>query len=97
MELSITKSSVADRHYGLGPRYSSIGDDNVWVEFTALARQYSTVNIGHGFPDYQSLSYLDEIIKEVVDEQNPLMHQYPRSPVIKEGSQAYLDSLKYDH
>lgn len=34
------------KHYEFNRRYSPIGDKNVWVEFTALARDYKAVNLG---------------------------------------------------
>lgn len=34
------------KHYELNSRYVKVGDKNVWVEFTALARDYNAVNLG---------------------------------------------------
>jgi kynurenine--oxoglutarate transaminase/cysteine-S-conjugate beta-lyase/glutamine--phenylpyruvate transaminase len=75
-------SAEVNKHYDLNKRYTKVGDKNVWVEFTALARDYNAVNLGQGFPDYQSVPYMNEKVAEVLSEQNPLMHQYTRSPVI---------------
>ncbi len=47
-------STDVKKHYELNNRYSKVGDKNVWVEFTALARDYNAVNLGQGFPDYPS-------------------------------------------
>jgi kynurenine--oxoglutarate transaminase/cysteine-S-conjugate beta-lyase/glutamine--phenylpyruvate transaminase len=74
-------TSSTSKHYDLNRRYSAVGDKNVWVEFTALARDYNAVNLGQGFPDYQSVPYMNEKVAEVLAEANPLMHQYTRSPV----------------
>lgn len=35
-----------NKNYELNPRYQKVGDKNVWVEFTALARDYNAVNLG---------------------------------------------------
>ncbi len=34
------------KHYDLNKRYELVGDKNIWVEFTALARDYNAVNLG---------------------------------------------------
>ncbi|CAF1010747.1 unnamed protein product [Brachionus calyciflorus] len=73
-------SDNVNKHYELNSRYAKVGDKNVWVEFTALARDYNAVNLGQGFPDYDSVKYLNEKALEVSKESNNLMHQYTRSP-----------------
>jgi hypothetical protein len=32
--------------YKVNDRYGKIGDKNVWVEFTSLAREYNATNLG---------------------------------------------------
>ena len=34
------------KHYELNSSYAKVGDKNVWVEFTGLARDYNAVNLG---------------------------------------------------
>jgi hypothetical protein len=79
--MAATTNETVTKHYDLNGRYSLVGDKNVWVEFTALARDHNAVNLGQGFPDYQSVPYMNQKAGEVLAEANPLMHQYTRSPV----------------
>ena len=79
MSANNNENSV-QKHYELNERYAKVGDKNVWVEFTALARDYNAVNLGQGFPDYQSVPYLNDKVNEVLTESNSLIHQYTRSP-----------------
>lgn len=39
-------SNSVQSHYELNERFTRVGDKNVWVEFTALARDYNAVNLG---------------------------------------------------
>jgi len=39
-------SSNASDHYKFNKKCEIVGDKNVWVEFTALARDYNAVNLG---------------------------------------------------
>lgn len=34
------------KHYDLNKKFQRVGDKNVWVEFTGLARDYNAVNLG---------------------------------------------------
>lgn len=45
MSTSITNQDLA-KIYKVNDRYEKIGDKNVWVEFTALAREYNATNLG---------------------------------------------------
>jgi hypothetical protein len=74
-------SSNANDLYKFNKKCESVGDKNVWVEFTALARDYNAVNLGQGFPDYQSVPYLEQKVEETLKESNSLIYQYTRSPV----------------
>jgi hypothetical protein len=40
------QASDLDKLYRINSRYEPIGDKNVWVEFTALARDYNAINLG---------------------------------------------------
>lgn len=40
-----TSNNVTDL-YNFNKRSEKVGDKNVWVEFTALARDYNAVNLG---------------------------------------------------
>lgn len=67
------------KHYGLNERFTKTGDKNVWAEFTGLARQYDAVNMGQGFPNYQSIPYINEECRKMLSEENWQFHQYTRS------------------
>lgn len=68
------------KHYEFNKRMEPVGDKNIWVEYTGLAREYNAVNLGQGFPDYQSATYLNQKVKETLEESNDLIYQYTRSP-----------------
>lgn len=72
--------SEVSKHHNLNSKFEKIGDKNVWVEFTALARDYKAVNLGQGFPDYQSTPYLNEMVQQTLNESTSMIHQYTRSP-----------------
>ena len=42
----MSSENSASKHYELNERFNRVGDKNVWVEFTALARDYNAVNLG---------------------------------------------------
>lgn len=73
-------SSEVQKHYELNSRFSKVGDKNVWVEFTALARDYNAVNLGQGFPDYPSFPNMNEMVEATLKDSTSLIHQYTRSP-----------------
>lgn len=68
-----------EKHYQPAGLYARYSDKNVWLETSALAKEYNTINLGQGFPDYASYKHLDAKIEEVLNENNPLLHQYTRS------------------
>ena len=35
--------------YNVNDRFEPVGDKNVWVEFTQLARDYRAINLGQGY------------------------------------------------
>ena len=76
-------SSTTDvsKHYDLNTVFRNEGDKNVRIEFTGLARDHNAVNLGQGFPDYDSVGYMREKVEETVKDTNHLIHQYTRSPV----------------
>ena len=39
-------SDAVKKHYELNSRFTKVGDKNVWVEFTGMAREYNAVNLG---------------------------------------------------
>lgn len=41
-----SSNNDASQLYQVNERYEEIGDKNVWVEFTALARDYKAINLG---------------------------------------------------
>lgn len=76
----VMSSNDVKKHYELNSNYVKVGDKNVWVEYTGLARDYNAVNLGQGFPDYQSVPYINEKVAETLKDSNCLIHQYTRSP-----------------
>ena len=44
--MSTHAPSDVKKHYELNKDYAKVGDKNVWVEFTGLARDYNAVNLG---------------------------------------------------
>lgn len=49
-------NDTVNKHYDFNKRYNPVGDKNVWVEFTALARDYNAVNLGQVF--YKIFNFL---------------------------------------
>lgn len=43
--MKIDDKSHSD-HYKFNKRITPIGDKNIWVEYTGLAREYNAVNLG---------------------------------------------------
>ncbi|XP_074607029.1 kynurenine--oxoglutarate transaminase 3-like isoform X1 [Acropora palmata] len=54
-------------------------DKNVWMEFTALARDYKAVNLGQGFPDLLPAHFVSEALGRVAASKNFAVNQYTRS------------------
>lgn len=54
-------------------------DKNVWVEFTALARNYKAVNLGQGFPDIHTPHFVKEALERVAASTDVAVDQYTRS------------------
>lgn len=79
--MSTASQQVASKHYALTGLYSRISEKNVWVEFSGLTRDYNACNLGQGMPNYESYLPLNEIVRQVLDEADPMIHQYTRSLV----------------
>jgi len=54
-------------------------DKNVWVEFSALARNYKAVNLGQGFPDFPPAHFVKEALGKVAASSDVSVDQYTRS------------------
>ncbi len=39
-------TSAVTKHYKFNTRHLPVGDKNIWVEYTGLAREYNAVNLG---------------------------------------------------
>ena len=46
INMSTNALNDVKKHYELNSSYAKVGDKNVWVEFTGLARDYNAVNLG---------------------------------------------------
>lgn len=78
--IRMSTDNAASKHYDFNSRMAPVGDKNIWVEYTGLARDYNAVNLGQGFPDYQSATYLNSKVKETLEESSDMIYQYTRSP-----------------
>ncbi len=74
-------TELVSKHYKFNEKMQLIGSDNFWNEISNMAHQFKAVNLGQGFPDYQSATYLREIIRNTLEESDDLIYQYTRSPV----------------
>ncbi|RMZ93083.1 kynurenine--oxoglutarate transaminase 1-like, partial [Brachionus plicatilis] len=75
----VKMSSNVCSHYGFNRRFNMVQDKNVWVEFNALTNKHKAVNLGQGFPNYDSIKYLKNKSLEVAQELNNTFDQYTRS------------------
>ncbi|XP_064396076.1 kynurenine--oxoglutarate transaminase 3-like isoform X2 [Halichondria panicea] len=53
-------------------------DNNIWVEYSALAVQTKAINLGQGFPDYSPPKFVMDALSEA--SQQPMLQQYTRGP-----------------
>ena len=53
----MNSNSKKEQIHQLNKNYSLVGDKNVWVEFTGLARDYNAVNLGQVIS--KKFNYLD--------------------------------------
>jgi hypothetical protein len=44
-----SQNDSVTKHYNFNKRMEPVGDKNVWVEYTGLARDYNAVNLGQVF------------------------------------------------
>ena len=42
----MSTDNAASKHYDFNSRMAPVGDKNIWVEYTGLARDYNAVNLG---------------------------------------------------
>ena len=47
-------------------------EKNLWVEYSALAVKHKAVNLGQGFPDFQTPQFMKELWQEAIN--LPLAH-----------------------
>lgn len=76
----MVQDNQASKHYDFNERMAPVGDKNIWVEYTGLARDYKAVNLGQGFPDYASVTYLKDMCTEALEKNTDAIFQYTRSP-----------------
>ncbi|XP_005992157.1 kynurenine--oxoglutarate transaminase 1 isoform X1 [Latimeria chalumnae] len=54
-------------------------DKNIWVEFTKMATEYKTVNLGQGFPDFSPPDFAKEAFVKAIAGENFMLNQYTRA------------------
>lgn len=78
-------------------RLQAFGAETVWQEFTPLAREMNAVNLGQGFPDWETPTFVKEALKRSVDEG---ANQYCRSaghpPLVRKLAERYSKFLQRD-
>jgi hypothetical protein len=78
-------SNVDKSLYSLNDVFKRLGEDNIWVELSSLAKENKAVDLSQGYPDYDSLRYLNQIIQKTLDEDKFQLQQYTRSLVNKQS------------
>ncbi|BFZ05904.1 hypothetical protein BsWGS_08942 [Bradybaena similaris] len=69
--MSSKKCQVAHRLRGT--------EKNIWVDISRMAVENNALNLGQGFPDFMAPETIVSCLKEVANDNNPLLHQYTRS------------------
>nr|AMH84309.1 ascarylose C [Monochamus alternatus] len=59
------------------PRLQGI-EKSIWKEYGELAEKYKPLNLGLGFPDFSPPKFVTDALKEVLNTEDPLLHQYSR-------------------
>jgi len=73
-------SSASSLSSILAPRLDGLDKPTVWHEFSPLASQYNSVNLGQGFPDWDPPNFAIESMKMAIDPKyNRHANQYARS------------------
>lgn len=74
-------------------------DKNVWVEFSQLAADYKTVNLGQGFPDFSPPKFVQDAFCKAICG-GPAMHQYTRAfghpPLVKSLAKFFSRVVGHD-
>lgn len=84
----MSSENSISKHYDLNERYNRVGDKNVWVEFTALARDYNAVNLG------QVLLFSYQQTKKRVFTLNELLKKgFPDYPSYKHMNEKVLQTV----
>lgn len=78
-------SNVDKSLYSLNDVFKRLGEDNIWVELSSLSKENKAVDLSQGYPDYDSLGYLNQIIQKILDEDKFQLQQYTRSLVNKQS------------
>lgn len=55
-------------------------EDSIWSEFTPLANKHGAVNLGQGFPDWQTEPFVLNALNKTL---NQKVHQYARAGILK--------------
>lgn len=84
---------MASRRPILTQRLANVPTDTVWNEMTPLAVKCGAVNLGQGFPNFSPPAFAVNHLSSVVNDPNPLFHQYCR-PM---GHPLLVEQLKIDY
>ena len=68
-------------------------DRNVWVEFSKLAVESKSLNLGQGFPDFMPPKYMQDALLTVASSDSPFMNQYTRGYGHPRLTQALSDTF----
>lgn len=71
-------ATMSNDKFALAERYKE-ATDNVWVEFTRLAVDTKSLNLGQGFPDFPPPKHVTEHLLAVGSSSDVSLQQYTRS------------------
>ena len=97
VNMAAAKETETAPAHKLASRLDGFDGPTVWHEFTPLAKEHGAVNLGQGFPDWESPAFLKEAGKRAIDEDH---NQYTRSAghpaLVQELSKWYSRVLQRD-
>lgn len=94
-----TTATVKRAAFQLAPRLQGLDKPTVWHEFSPLAIQYKSVNLGQGFPDWDPPVFAQEAMKQAIDptygrHANQYARSYAHLPLATILAKEYTDTLQ---